>query len=66
MKRIILVTGGSKGIGASICRAFAEGGDSVVINYSRSNEAAEGLKSELSQTEGNIVLEQADISEFSD
>lgn len=40
--RNVLVTGGNRGIGLSIARAFAEAGDTVVVT-SRSGEAPEGL-----------------------
>ncbi|KPK02381.1 MAG: hypothetical protein AMK71_02420 [Nitrospira bacterium SG8_35_4] len=62
MSRVVIVTGGSKGIGAAICRAFVNGGDTVVVNYSRSVADAEALQSELSGSKGRLVLEQADIS----
>ena len=41
--RNVLVTGGNRGIGLSIARAFAEAGDHVVITH-RSGEPPEGLK----------------------
>jgi len=40
--RIVFVTGGNRGIGLSIARAFAADGDLVVVSY-RSGEAPEGL-----------------------
>ncbi len=42
MGRSVLVTGGSRGIGLAIARAFAEAGDQVAITH-RSGEAPEGL-----------------------
>ena len=42
-----LVTGGSQGIGAGICRKLAACGADVVINYYRSKEKAELLASEI-------------------
>ncbi len=63
-QRIILVTGGSGGIGKAICSAFAEIGDAVIINYSKSAGKAEALKRELSSTNNYISTEQADVSDY--
>lgn len=46
MKRV-LITGASRGIGAAAAREFAKRGDYVIINYSKSKEAAESLAAEL-------------------
>lgn len=42
MSRTVLITGGNRGIGLSIARAFVENGDKVAVT-SRSGEAPEGL-----------------------
>ncbi len=42
MARSVLVTGGSRGIGLAIARAFAEAGDAVAVT-SRSGQAPDGL-----------------------
>jgi 3-oxoacyl-[acyl-carrier protein] reductase len=42
VSRSVLVTGGSRGIGLAIARAFAEAGDRVAVTY-RSSDAPEGL-----------------------
>jgi len=41
--RNVLITGGNRGIGLSIARAFVQAGDNVVITH-RSGEAPEGLR----------------------
>ena len=42
MSRSVLVTGGNRGIGLAIARAFAEAGDKVAVTY-RSGEPPEGF-----------------------
>lgn len=49
MKRV-LVTGGSGGIGAAICRAFAAEGCCLAVHYHHNKTAAEALCEELRQT----------------
>ncbi len=43
MRKIALITGGSRGIGAACVRAFAEDGYAVAFLYNRSREQAEDL-----------------------
>ncbi|NLO49310.1 MAG: 3-oxoacyl-ACP reductase FabG [Clostridiales bacterium] len=47
MKKVALVTGGSRGIGKAVSRVLAEEGYFVAINYFRSEEAAVLLADEL-------------------
>lgn len=49
MKRV-LITGGSRGIGAAAARLFAENGYEVIINYNKSAEKAKALADELGAT----------------
>lgn len=46
-QQIVLVTGGARGLGESITRAFATNGAKVVINYLHSKDAADYLVAEL-------------------
>jgi 3-oxoacyl-[acyl-carrier protein] reductase len=61
--RNVLVTGGNRGIGLAIARAFAEGGDNVVIT-NRKGDAPEGLravKCEVTDTESvNAAFDEAE------
>jgi 3-oxoacyl-[acyl-carrier protein] reductase len=61
--RNVLVTGGNRGIGLAIARAFADGGDDVVIT-NRQGDAPEGLravKCEVTDTESvNAAFDEAE------
>jgi 3-oxoacyl-[acyl-carrier protein] reductase len=61
--RNVLVTGGNRGIGLAIARAFGEGGDNVVIT-NRKGDAPEGLqavKCEVTDTESvNAAFDEAE------
>jgi 3-oxoacyl-[acyl-carrier protein] reductase len=59
--RGVLVTGGSRGIGAATARAFADRGDRVAIHYGRSAEAAESVLASL--TGAGHVTVQADMTD---
>ncbi|MCH9755790.1 MAG: SDR family oxidoreductase [Gammaproteobacteria bacterium] len=59
---VAIITGGSRGIGAGISKAFTEKGYSVVINYFRNEESAHSLKRALEHSDGSILLVKADIS----
>ncbi len=64
MNRIVLVTGGSKGIGKAVVTTFAEAGDAVIINYSMSRNEAEALRLELFPKNAAISIEQADVADY--
>lgn len=57
MAKVMLITGGSRGIGAATARLAAERGYRVCINYVRDREAAEKLAREISG-----IAVRADVS----
>lgn len=62
--RNAVVTGGSRGIGAAICRAMAACGANVVVNYRRHAESAESLAAELQkQYDVKAYPFQADVAD---
>ncbi|HIJ69277.1 MAG TPA: 3-oxoacyl-ACP reductase FabG [Deltaproteobacteria bacterium] len=58
-----LVTGGARGIGASISRTLGTAGVKVVINYNKSGDRAEKLRDELCSEGFESEIFQADVSE---
>lgn len=63
-QRVVLVTGGNKGIGKAISTAFAANGDAVIINFNKSRDIAKTVREELLPGNTTISLEQADISDY--
>jgi 3-oxoacyl-[acyl-carrier protein] reductase len=59
--RAVLVTGGSRGIGRAIARAFAERGDRVAVHWGSSRERAERVLAEL-PGDGHVLV-QADLGD---
>jgi len=62
MNRIILVTGASRGLGASIAKMFLENNDIVYINYNKSEKQA----LDIALKYNNAILVQADVSNEED
>jgi 3-oxoacyl-[acyl-carrier protein] reductase len=59
---IALVTGGSRGIGAAICRELAAAGATVAVNYARDAESAGAVVAAIEAGGGRAVAVQGDIS----
>ena len=64
--RVVLITGASSGVGAALATKLAEMGARVVVNYSRSAEAAEGVVAQITAAGGQALAVQADVSEEAD
>ncbi|KAI9723481.1 MAG: hypothetical protein M1828_004211 [Chrysothrix sp. TS-e1954] len=65
--RKVLVTAGSRGLGAAVCHKFAAEGSSVAINYNSNTEAAESLAKDLASKypKGKFVVLQGGFTKFS-
>jgi len=61
--KIAVVTGGSRGIGASIAKGLGREGATVVINYNHSHDQAQAVVEEIRAMGSSAVAVQADISE---
>jgi 3-oxoacyl-[acyl-carrier protein] reductase len=60
--KIAVVTGASKGIGASIAKHLAAEGAAVVVNYASSKEGADRVVDEIATAGGKAIAVQADVS----
>jgi len=66
--RVAFVTGGTRGIGAAICRSLASQGADVGAGYSGNTEAAEGFAQEFATTypDRQLTLHRGDIGSGED
>src|SRR3954454_2758974 len=64
--KVAVVTGASKGIGASIALHLAAEGASVVVNYSSSKEGADRIVAEISKKGGKAGAVQANLANQAD
>jgi acetoacetyl-CoA reductase len=60
---VVVVTGASRGLGRAIAEELASGGAKVVVNYSRSKEPAEELVNQITESGGEAIAVQADVSD---
>ncbi len=66
MDKVLLVTGGGRGIGAATCRAAAKAGYAVAVNYLGDKRAAEALVSEIKAAGAKAIAVQGDVSKLAD
>ena len=64
--KVAIVTGASKGIGASIARHLAESGAAVVVNYASSKEGADRVVAEIEGHGGRALAVRADVAKVAD
>lgn len=62
----VLVTGGSRGIGAATVRTFAQNGANVAFNYNKNYRAADNLKQECERFGHDIFFQECDVSVYTE
>jgi len=63
---VYIITGGSRGIGASICRKLASPGKTVVVNYAGNEAAAAQTVAEVEAAGGKAVAVQGNVQSEAD
>ena len=64
--QVAIITGSSAGIGQAAAIGMAEGGAKLVINYSKSAEAAEKVVAACKAAGGDAIAVKADVSDDAD
>ena len=62
-RRVAVVTGSSGGIGSAVAKTLAGAGYNVIVNYSRSAEAAEETVVACNAAGSDTLLVQCDVSD---
>ena len=62
MEKVLLVTGGSRGIGAATCKLAAQQGWAVAVNYSANSLAADEVVRSIRTHGGKAMTVQADVA----
>ncbi|MBV8429246.1 MAG: SDR family NAD(P)-dependent oxidoreductase, partial [Hyphomicrobiales bacterium] len=66
MQKVLLVTGGSRGIGAAICRRASKEGYAIALNYVRDEDAAERVARECRACGTTCEMFQGDMAHEND
>ena len=61
-QKVVIVTGGARGIGAATAKLFAKHGYAVCINYKSNTVAANNVVKEIKSLGGNCISQKADVS----
>lgn len=60
----VIVTGGTRGIGAQITKTFLEDGATVIATYASNDNAAQNFKEQMIQYGDKLILKKFDVSNY--
>jgi NAD(P)-dependent dehydrogenase (short-subunit alcohol dehydrogenase family) len=61
MQKVVVVTGGSSGIGAATCRMLGAEGAHVVVNYRANRDEADGVVADVVKAGGKAIAVRGDV-----
>jgi len=64
--KVAIVTGASRGIGATVAKRLANLGATVIVNYNSNKEEADAVVKDITDNGAQAIAIQADISKLSD
>ena len=65
-QKVVMITGGGRGIGAATAKLFAQKGYAVCINYRTNHHSAQAVVSDIEAAGGRCIAVQADVSNEAD
>lgn len=65
-EKVVIVTGGSRGIGSEIVKYLSRNGCKVILNYNKSEETSKSIQEELKKEGINIEIFKADVTKRAD
>ncbi len=63
MRKVVIITGASRGLGREIARTFGQAGWGIAVNYLNSKHDAESVAEDVTASGGDAVVIRADVGD---